>query len=190
MRHILLSHITLAALAGSASAQTELNIYITQPTPGHGVIYAQLDNPLAPIRAIIGDDLDFTMIGAGISNFSYNPAFDSTFFGPATVTVSPNQIDFHGSNTLPPLNNPGGPDSSNPLHIATFDATLIWDFQVNGQLKGEYVTFPGGDYFYQNANGTPGTVPYYVHIDPSWVPSPGAACLLGFSGIAAMRRRR
>ena len=189
MRHTLLSHITFAALVGSASAQHELNIYITQPTPGHGVIYAQLDNPQGTIRAVISD-LSFTMTGAGISNFSYNPAFDSFYFGPATVTASPNQIDFSGMNMLPPLSNPGGPDSSNPLHIATFDATLIWDFQINGQMTGAYVHVLDLVHFYQNANGTRGTVPFYVHIDPSWVPSPGATCLLGFAGFAAMRRRR
>lgn len=176
-----------AGVAASASAQS-LDINIVEGPAGSWTASAVLNAPTGTIRAVISD-LAFTMNGAGIANFSYNSAFDSTFFGAATVTASATQVNFSGTNTLPPLNNPGGPDSSNPLSIATFNASSVSSFTVNGQMTGAYVAAPFDNvFFYQNANGTAGTVPFSVNIVP--VPAPASAALLGLGGLAAIRRRR
>jgi len=147
---------------------------------------AVLNNPAGTIRAVISD-LAFTITASNITNFTYNPAFDSTFFGPATVNITSTSLTFSGTNTLPPLNNPGGPDASNPLQIATFNATSnIENAVINGQMTGAYAGAPFPDvFFYQNADGSPGSVPYSVCI-----PTPASATMLGVIGMAAMRRRR
>jgi len=174
-----------AGVAASASAQS-LDILVQPTGGGSWTIDATLSNPTGTIVAVISD-LNFTMTGADIANFSYNSAFDSTFFGNATVTASATQVSFGGTNTLPPLNNAGGPDSSNPLHIATFDASSVSDLVVNGQFTGAYAGAPFPVvFFYQNANGSAGPVPYTVTI----IPAPASAALLGLGGLAAIRRRR
>lgn len=181
-----LSALAFMSLAGSVSAQSELVLCFIWAGNDRYDLTAQLLNPTDTIRAIISD-LSFTLHGTDLANFTYNPAFDSTFFGPATVSVTPTQIDFSGTNTLPPLNNPGGPDGSNPLYIASFDTTGINSFTINGQFSGAYVGAPFDNvFFYQNADGSPGSVPFSVCI----IPAPASAMLLGFAGIAAMRRRR
>ncbi len=177
-----------AGVAASASAQTEMVVCVQEGPLGSWTVTAELSNPTGTLRAAVSD-LAFTMNGTGIANFSYNSAFDSTFFGPAAVTTSATQVTFSGTNTLPPLNNPGGPDSSNPLSIASFDAASVGSFVINGQFSGAYVGVPFDNvFFYQNANGTAGTVPFRVDIKP--VPAPASAALLGLGGLAAIRRRR
>ncbi len=173
------------ALASSATAQS-LDIVISFASQNMWSIDAYLNNPTGTIRAVIAD-LSFTLNASNISSFTYNPAFDSTFFGAASVTVTPTQIDFSGGNTLPPLNNPGGPDSSNPLHIGTYVGDFPSGMTINGQLSGAYVGSPFDDvFFYQNANGSPGSVPFRIIA----IPAPASVSVLGFAGIAAMRRRR
>ena len=181
-------------------AQTSLEIRMSfvEFVDGGDALYsieATLQNPTSSIRAIISD-LAFTIDWTDLRDFQYNPAFDSTFFGPASVSVTPTQINFSGTNTLPPLNNPGGPDGSNPLQIATFvgdDFSFVPfitpQLTINGQLSGAYVSSPFDDvFFYQNADGSPGTVPFRAYFD--YIPAPASAALLGFAGIAVMRRRR
>lgn len=176
-----------AGVATSASAQTELCVTI-QPT-GNGSewsITAELLNPTGSLRAAIAD-LGFVMNGEGFGNFSYNSAFDSDFFGAATVSVTGTQVDFLGGNTLPPLNNAGGPDGSNPLAIATFDADSVSSFAFVGQVTGAYVGSPFDTILiYQDALGAAGDTPYQIKI----VPAPASAALLGLGGLAAVRRRR
>ena len=130
-----------AGVATSASAQTELCITIQPTAPGSWEMFAELLNPTGSVLATIAD-LGFVMNGVNISNFSYNSAFDSDFFGPATVSVSATQVDFLGGNTLPPLNNAAGPDSSNPLAIATFDADDVTSASLVGQVTGAYTGVP------------------------------------------------
>ena len=178
---------SLALMAGATQGQY-LEIVIEEVSPGFGVITAQLFEPAGVIRAVISD-LAFTMHGEGFLNFSYNSAFDSTFFGPATVSVTPTEIYFSGTNTLPPLNNPGGPDSSNPLHIASFNATDVTSFTVNGQCTGAYVGSPFDIvFFYQHAGGSP--VPFSIEIRGWDIPAPATVAAFGFAGFTAMRRRR
>ena len=186
MHRALLSSFVLASVAGSVSAQTELVLCLNWAGNGRYDLTAELLNPTGTIRTIISD-LSFTIGGYGFANFTYNPAFDSTFFGPATVSVTSTEINFSGTNTLPPLNNPGGPDSSNPLYIASFDSMYFDSFTINGQFSGAYVGTPFDNvFFYQNANGSPGSVPFSVCI----IPAPASATLMGLAGFAAMRRRR
>ncbi len=178
---------SLALMAGATQGQY-LEIVIEEVSPGFGVITAQLFEPAGVIRAVISD-LAFTMRGEGFSNFSYNPAFDSAFFGPATVSVTPTEIYFGGANTLPPLTNPGGPDSINPLHIASFNATDVEWFSPNGQMTGAYVRSPFDDvFFYLNAFG--GDVPFEIIIRGWDIPAPASVAVIGFGWIAALRRRR
>ncbi len=188
----------LIACPTLAQTELEIRIYEIEHVAGGDALYsieAMLLNPTSTIRAIISD-LDFTIDWTDLRDFQYNPAFDSTFFGPATVSVTPTQINFSGANTLPPLNNPGGPDSSNPLQIATFvgdDFSFVPfitpQLTINGQLSGAYVDTPFDNvFFYQNADGSPGTVPFRVYFD--YIPAPASVALLGFAGIATMRRRR
>ena len=111
-----------------------------------------------------------------------------------------------GTNALPPTNNPGGPDSSNPLVIYTLD-TLITDDTprsiaayptIHGQFTGAYEgsTFP--DVFaYQNPDGSPGTVPFelpnllnYPTLTIVPIPTPATASLFGLALCAGIRRRR
>lgn len=175
-----------AGVAASASAQS-LDINIVEGPAGSWTASAVLNAPTGTIRAVISD-LAFTMGGSGLSGFSYNSAFDSTFFGAASVTASATQVNFSGANTLPPLNNPGGPDSSNPLALFTVNGNVT-SFAVNGQMTGAYTGVPFDNvFFYQTAQGTPGTVPFSVNIIP--VPAPASAALLGLGGLAAIRRRR
>ncbi|GAB5496194.1 MAG: hypothetical protein Phyf2KO_12740 [Phycisphaerales bacterium] len=176
-----------AGVATSASAQTELCILVA-PT-GNGdewAITAELFNPTGTVLATIAD-LGFVMNGTNISNFSYNSAFDSDFFGPATVNVSASQVDFLGGNTLPPLNNAAGPDSTNPLAIATFNADDVASLSLVGQVTGAYTGVPFPIILtYQDAQGNAGDTPYEIKI----VPAPASAALLGLGGLAAARRRR
>ncbi len=212
---------TLIALAGSATAQTELLLWVQPSTDSATVgdvvtwtLYAELVNlpPGLTILATVSDigfDLSFgTESDIVISNNMFAPAFDSTFFGPADdgQVVGTEILGAMGANTLPPLNNPGGPDSSNPLVIYTLD-TLITDDTprsiaayptIHGQFSGAYegTPFPYV-FFYQNPNGTPGTVPFgllplfaYPRLDIVPIPAPASVAPIGLGAIAGVRRRR
>ena len=185
-----LAAMCIAGCTSTVSAQgtyLEIFLYSVNNTFDVWDVTAELHNPTDTIRAVISD-LSFTLTGQDLANFAYNPAFDSTFFGPATVTATSTQIDFSGTNTLPPLNNPSGPDSSNPLSLVSFTGTPF-DLQINGQLSGAYVNSPFDNvFFYQLANGDPGTVPFNIRY--GCLPAPGSLALLGFGGLATTRRRR
>lgn len=177
-----------AGVATSATAQTELNLCVEETSLGSWQITAELLNPTGTIVATIAD-LRFNMTGTNISNFSYNAAFDSDFFGPAVVNASSTSVDFEGYNTLPPLNNANGPDSSNPLFIGQFNAETVTDFSFVGQNNGAYSGSPFPIILtYQTAAGTAGDTPYTIEIKP--IPAPASAALLGLGGLAAARRRR
>lgn len=176
-------------LASSATAQdTHLHFYITYEGPSEWLLWAELENPTGNVLATVSD-LGFTLAGSNISNFEYNSAFDSTFFGDADVSVTSDRVDFRGGNTLPPLNNPGGPDSSNPLEIATFRADVIDSFDLVGQVTGAYVSSPFPEIIiFQNADGSPGETPWcYFSL---CTPTPGTAVMLGIASSFAARRRR
>lgn len=211
----------LVAAAGATSAQTELLLSVVpdQETATLGdivtwTVVAELLNP-DPNKTILATvaEIDFDLsfgseTGLQISNNNFLPAFDSDFFGPADDgQVVGNQIvGADGFNTVPPLNNGGGPDSSNPLMIYTFD-TLITDdtprtfgayLSITGQFVGAYegTEFPDV-FFYQMADGSPGTVPYgfppLLHFPTLTIvpiPAPASASLLGVGALAAFRRRR
>lgn len=180
-----------------AHAQTELIIkmYEISHLPDGDALYgitAELTNPTGTILAAISD-LSFTVDQTNIHNFQYNPAFDSDFFGPALVDITPTGLTFTGTNTLPPLNNPGGTDSSNPLQIATFEAddfhlSSLPTITILGQLTGAYSGVPFPEILvYQNADGSPGDVPFRAFF--SYIPAPSSASLLCLGGLAAARRR-
>lgn len=173
---------------GTASAQTELEFCIQWISPGQFLLVAELMNPTGTILATIAD-LEFRIRGENIRNVNYNPAFDSDFFGPADLTVTRDLLEFRGGNYLPPLNNAGGPDSTNPLHIMSFEADIIYEdtFEVIGQLSGAYVGTPFPDiFFYQLADGSPGTVPWTYCV----IPAPGCAPVLACAVLGLARRKR
>jgi hypothetical protein len=174
----------LASTAVPAAAQTELCLLIETTNGIDWTLTAELLNPTGTVLAAVAD-LGFRMGGTNIDNFEYNPAFDSDFFGPATVSVTPTSVDFFGGNNLPPLNNAAGVDSSNPLHIASFTADDIAWFGLSGQVTGAYA----GDPFpviltYLEAGGG-GDTPWSVKI----VPGPPSIALLGIACLAGRRRR-
>lgn len=180
----------LSSIAMSTSAQTELLLDLCEYTFGKWIATARLVDPEHDILAVI-TDLGFTMSGEGFSNFNYNPAFDSDFFGPADVEITNTELSFLGGNTIPPLNNDGGPDSSNPLHLFTVEATAINRFDIVGYFGGAYVDSPFPDVFtYQTASGMQGEVPYEIRMQPFCVPSPGAVTVIGLTVPFALRRRR
>lgn len=190
-RHFIigLSTITIANCVEAQS--TELLIHIERVTLDRGQITAELRNPTGTVLAVISD-LGFTMNGWDITNFQYNPAFDSDFFGPATVTTTPSQVDFLGLNTLPPLNNGDGArlDSSNPLTIATFETRHISAFELIGQITGAYKGIPFPNILtYLNADGIAGNIPYRIQNDYTF-PAPGTAVVLCLAGTGFVRRRR
>ncbi len=181
----------LSAMAVSASAQPELLIVLREAPGGfHWTATATLQNPETDVLATISD-LGFELRGYGIENFNYNPAFDSDFFGPANVSVTSDQVNFLGGNTIPPLNNADGPDSSNPLHLFTVDAMIIDGFELVGQVGGAYVGSPfPRTIVYQTASGETGDVPYAIRIYPCCTPTPGSLAALGIAIPFALRRRR
>jgi len=180
--------ILAAGVATSAAAQPELCITALTTDGMNWTLTAELLNPTDAILATISD-LGFTMGGTNFANFTYNAAFDSDFFGPAVVNATASSITFQGTNTLPPLNNAGGIDSSNPLAIGSFTADDVDPngFTLNGQVTGAYPGAPFPNvFFYQLADGSPGDVAWSFKV----VPAPASAALLGLGGLAAMRRRR
>ncbi len=208
-----MKHFTLIlglALASTAGAQdTHLVVHVKADRAvallGESVrweIWAELFNPTGVISATVSDmafSLDFGgQPELSISDNAWNPAFNSVFFGPANPgTVSDDRIDgASGTNTLPPLNNPGGPDSSNPLfcygftmnHDASFSNQYTPSLTIHGQFSGAYVGSPFHQvFFYQSASG--GTVPFRVVYDTiSYIPAPATGTLALLS-LAAIRRR-
>ena len=187
-----LTTVALAAfgMTNSALAEPELHFIIESTDGANYTLYAELYNPSGSILAAVAD-LGFTLTGTNIDNFSYNSAFDSDFFGPATATVTSSSIDFVGGNTLPPLNNFSGVDSSNPLSIASFTADSIdrGSFDLVGQVTGAYTGVPFPEVvFYQNADGSDG--------DAVWchfffcTPTPGTATAGFLAALALTRRSR
>ncbi|GAB5496195.1 MAG: hypothetical protein Phyf2KO_12750 [Phycisphaerales bacterium] len=175
-------------IASGALADTQLRFTISTFDGNNWAMTAELENPTGTVIAAIAD-LGFTLTGSNISNFQHNTAFDSDFFGPATVSVTSTQVDFIGSNTLPPLNNASGPDSSNPLLIATFQADSLDSFDLVGQVTGAYTGVPFPEIlFYQNADGSPGTTTWCVGF--YCTPTPGTATAIAIGGALLMRRRR
>lgn len=211
------------AASTAAHAQTELefrfeqNVYIVEPGDTITVtLMAELLNPTDTVLATVADmgfNLTFGGTDLTIENNEFAPAFDSDFFGPANdgVVSGDSIIGALGGNTLPPLNNAGGPDSSNPLTIYSFDVVIPLnplqssyrmeesDFELAGQVTGAYAGTPFPTILtYQDAQGNPGDTPYrfndFLPLDDilhiSVVPAPASSvALLGLGALAARRRR-
>ncbi|MFI4871567.1 MAG: hypothetical protein ACIARQ_07120 [Phycisphaerales bacterium JB061] len=212
MKSFLIPTVIGSLCAGSAAAQTELLLSIRADEDvvvlGGSVNYtisAELLNPTGPILATIVDfgfDLTFGSPNLTITNNEFTSSFDSDFFGPAddgTVTGD-TILDAHGQNGIPPFNSSGGPDSSNPIEIYNFtltqttpDTALYFPtFVLNGQISGSYENSPLPIvFYYQDANGNPGSVPVRVVADSVvFVPAPASGlALLGLGTIATRRRR-
>ncbi|GAB5496288.1 MAG: hypothetical protein Phyf2KO_13680 [Phycisphaerales bacterium] len=211
------------AASSAAHAQTSLefrfeqNVYSALPGETVSVtLMAELLNPTGTVLAAVADmgfNLTFGGTDLTIENNEFAPAFDSDFFGPANdgVVSGDSIIGALGGNTLPPLNNAGGPDSSNPLTIYSFDVVIPSNpqqstyymvesgFELAGQVTGAYAGTPFPTILtYQDAQGNPGNTPYsfndFLPLDIiliiDVVPAPSSsAALIGFAAIAARRRR-
>ncbi|HED54300.1 MAG TPA: hypothetical protein ENJ00_08880 [Phycisphaerales bacterium] len=197
--------------AGTASAQqTSLNIHIqavdTILAPGDSTdfhIWVELLDPTGTVLAAVSNisfDLTFGGSPLTISNNDFSPSFDSVFFGPAIdgVVTGDSIIGAQGTNTLPPLNNPSGVDSSNPLSIYSFsvDTTnssfgaYTPSMTINNQFDGAYTGSPFPDvFFYQLADGSPGSVPFNIIADTIFVVPAPATGMLALMGLAILRRR-
>ncbi|GAB5495251.1 MAG: hypothetical protein Phyf2KO_03310 [Phycisphaerales bacterium] len=176
--------LTCGVVAFNAQADY-LEFCFTVSLDGRWHLNAELMNPEGVVLAAVAD-LGLTIGGVNFSNVEYNPAFDSDFFGDADLTVTGTSIDFLGGNTLPPLDNAGGTDSSNPLHIMSFDADSVESVSLVGQVTGAYTGSPFPTILtYQDAQGNAGDTPYKFCI-----PAPGSALLLGLACTVTVRRRR
>lgn len=167
MLNILRVATPVAAVATSGvSAQTYLDITFCQPLPGIYYVTADLQNPEHEVLAVLAD-FQFMITGENITTFVYNDAYDSVFFGPAEVTITATSVVFRGGNVLPPLNNPDGPDPTNPLHLFTLYADDLNSFELLGQNTGAYVPAPGSPFprilTYQNASGAPGDTSFEIN---------------------------
>lgn len=188
-RHFVVGLVSITFAGHTAAQNTELVITLSGFSHTGGTITARLVHPTGTILAVISD-LGFRMTGQNISNFQYNSAFDSDFFGPASVVTSSTSVDFLGGNIIPPLNNAGGTDDSNPLAIATFNAENINSFELVGQVTGAYAGVPFPNVFnYQNADGSVGDMPYRIENYYNW-PTPSSSVLLFLAAAGASRRRR
>lgn len=143
--------------------------------------------------------------GFEILNNSFTPAFNSDVFGPADngIVSGAEILGATGSNTLPPLNNADGPDSSNPLAIYTFDTLITNGTQrtmsgyvtaIHGQFDGAYVGSPFPEIIqYQDANGNQfipfDNPPLGLLPTLTIVPAPSSLAAFGLS-LAIARRRR
>lgn len=180
---------SLFSVGVSASAQ-ELLISVNEVNPGNWEIQSELFDPSRPLLVTMSDVI-FELEGQNISNFVYNSfAFDSEFFGAPVVATTSERIEFAGINTVGPLQNIAGPDTSNPLFIGSFDADSVDSLVLVGQNSGSYIpnttSFPD-IFLYQNAFGEPGTVPFRIEINP--IPSSGSGTLLAILALGARRRR-
>jgi len=174
----------------------------------HYHIWAELLNPTETVLAVVSNisfDFGFDWFATTplvIFDNSFEPAFDSDFFGPAIdgVVAGSTIIGARGTNTLPPLNNAGGIDSSNPLEIYSFSVDTSASTQnvyfptlnINSQFDGAYTGSPYPDvFFYQFSDGSPGSMPFSILANPLFVSVPAPATgMLGLLGLAAIRRRR
>ncbi|MEO0630509.1 MAG: hypothetical protein AAFY46_07240 [Planctomycetota bacterium] len=138
--------------------------------------------------------------GIQLSNNAFMPAFDG-FFPADHGTITGDMITgASGSQVTPPL---GVPDSSNPLSIYTYDMlitegtprSIFPGVSIVGQFTGAY---EGGEFpevfFYQDAAGMPGSVPFSSIIPLnqglSIVPAPASGAVIAAFGVVASRRRR
>ena len=175
--------VPIAMTAASVSAQPHLILDVGEFSPGNWAITAELLNPTDTISAVV-NEFHFIIGGTNISGFSSNPLFNVYI-----EDVTPTQIDYAGTNLVPPLNTPPQPDSSNPLMMGTFAADSVASIDVVGTLTGAYEDVPFANiFFYQNADGTPGSVTFEANITP--IPTPGSLALLGLGGLVVVRRRR
>lgn len=159
----------IALTASGTAAQAELEISICEGRIGLFYITAELLNPEHDVLAVLGD-LQYQITGQNITSFQYNDAYDSEFFGPASVSITPGTLEFSGGNVLPPLNNVDGPDTSNPIYLGTLTADSLDSIALVGQNTGAYQVQPGDTFpqilVYQHTNGAQGNT--YYSIDVNW----------------------
>ncbi len=203
-----------AFIAAPAAAEPHLVLrliadeHVIQPGESvHWQLWAELFEPDGEILATVAE-IDFSLTFGGIPSLSiadnnFAPAFDSTFFGPADdgIVSGDSIANAIGTNTLPPLNNPGGPDSSNPLLIYSF--TMVHDgfgggekytpqLTINGVFTGAYVGSPFPTIFFYQLSSVPFPVPvpFSVQADTVYnIPTPATGTLALLS-LTALRRRR
>lgn len=199
-----------AFIAAPAAAEPHLVLrliadeHVIQPGESvHWQLWAELYEPQDEILATVSD-IAFSLTFGGVPSLSitdneFTPAFDSVFFGPANdgTVINDTITSASGMNTLPPLQNPGGPDSSNPLLIYSF--TMVHDgfgggemytpdLSIEGQMTGAYVgnAFPI-TFFYTRIDGA--MVQYTIEADTVYnIPAPATGTLALLS-LAAIRRR-
>ena len=198
----------ISATSAAAEPHLVLRLIADEHTiqPGESVhwqLWAELYEPQDEILATVSN-IAFSLTFGGVPSLSitdndFSTAFDSTFFGPADDgTVSFDTIsNASGINALPPLQNPGGPDSSNPLLIYSFTMVHNGDgggemytpeLSIEGQMTGAYIgnAFPD-EFYYTRIDGR--MVQYSIEADTVYnIPAPatGAFALLG---LTAFRRR-
>ena len=165
----------------TACAQEHLLVSIDEVSLGTWTITAELlnPNPNKVILAVVGQFM-FSMEGYGFDGLVYNEQFDSVFAGPTSIFVTNTYVEFWGNQWLPPLNNPDGPDSSNPFWVLSFDADSVDHFEFLENATGAYV-----------GSSLPEVFTYYRQ-DVEINPIPGTSAIGSFcsAGIFLSARRR
>ena len=207
MRHVAAA--SLICAASTTVAQTELVIHVDADRqvvqPGESVnytIWAELLEPEHEVLAVIqyfGFNLEFGNTDLNITDNEFQSTFDNDFFGPADDgdVIGDSIVEALGINEIPPLNNPDGPDSSNPLQIYSFSVTVPSDtgfgsytpmLSLWGEVTGAYVGWPFPIIItYQSVFSD---VPYRVEADTIYVPTPAVSLALVCTGLIAARRKR
>lgn len=189
--------VALSGVAASASAQDLIVTVDDLDGDGRWFVSAEFVSALPGATTAIGtvwSDTSFVIGGDGsditIDAASANAGYTSAIFGAPVISNGAN-ASFVAVMPAAPL---GAPDSSNPLSVVEFDyAGNPGDltFNLNGQNTGLFTGDPAQPFGtilgYLDVNNNPGELSFRVDI---LIPAPASAALLGFGGLAAVRRRR
>lgn len=176
----------IALVSPIAAQEHEIEFRFRTPDFHVWSLDAILHHPETDVAVVIAE-IGLQFSGNNLGNVQYNPAFDSIFFGPADVLVTPESIAFEGANMPAPLNDPGGPDSSNALHIMSFTADFVdpGTFALTSNTWGGYEPNAIADQFYLTSDVFPQDINWYVTI-----PAPASSVLVLLAIPLCTRRIR
>ena len=200
----------IVAVTSPATAEPLLFVHVEANkeviAPGDSVdwhIWAELVNPEREVMTVLSaidlsiffEDQDDIVL----SNYQLTSSFQSNFgFHNGNRDTNNSITGIYGYNHIAPLNNPGGPDRSNPISLYTFTMTQDGTLGTSGyQPIIRFDEQPIGYFFEEpfhvpiryTPNFSGGDVRYVIEYDTVYlVPAPATA-LLALTAIAPLRRR-